>query len=391
MKRSAKILIGIGAAATVLAIIGSVYGKIVSSSKSSDIEHRSYASYELSAETVAAAAEIDFANSDSGYVSGAVSGASNRSFDIALEDDFGVSIVGEGEPIDVSDTDIPNEMLIYRCWLSIDTLDFQSSVQSFKSMVSFYGGFVENENMSDGAYFGGYYYLDEEEKTYTYSATVRIPSENYNSFVSESGSLGDIRSQNAYVENVSQRYGTLASELEIYEAEYDRYLEQLANTEDDYLAMDIQNELTDLAITIADIKTSMSLIESDVQYSYITIDIREVEELVEEEEVVEEEEEDTFLTRLKATFNDSWSHFSQFLENILFGLIYSFWYIIIIAVVAVVIVCIVKSSVKKRKKKAEKKAQAQNNEAKTIVDESVFGTEIENIPETKGADINQNK
>ncbi len=385
MKRSVKILIGIGAAATVLAIIGSVYGSIVSGTKSDERRSANAAKNDFVYETSAAAAE--YALSDEVYFENEAGQAMS---DLTAEE-LGVSILNDGEPIDVSDTDISNEMLIYRCWLSIDTLDFQNSVQSFKSMVSYYNGFIENENMSDGAYFGGYYYLDEEEKTYTYSATVRIPSNYYNDFVSETGSLGDIRSQNAYVENVSQRYGTLASELEIYEAEYDRYLEQLANTEDDYIAMEIQNELTDLAITIADIKTSMSVIESDVEYSYITIDIREVEVLEEEEEVIEEEEEDTFLTRLKAAFNDSWGHFSNFLENILFGLVYSFWYIIIIAVIAVVVVLIVKSSVKKRKKKAANLKTAEKAENKAVAENTVFGKEIEEVSASDCKNENQNK
>lgn len=383
MKRSVKILIGIGAAATVLAIIGSVYGSIAAGTKSDEVRSINAARNDFAYETSAAAA--DYALSDEVYFENEAGQAMS---DFTAEE-LGVSILNDGEPIDVSDRDISNEMLIYRCWLSIDTLDFQGSVQSFKSMVSYYSGFIENENMSDGAYFGGYYYLDEEEKTYTYSATVRIPSDHYNDFVSETGSLGDIRSQNAYVENVSQRYGTLVSELEIYEAEYDRYLEQLANTEDDYIAMEIQNELTDLAITIADIKTSMSVIESDVEYSYITIDIREVEVLEEEEDVVEEE--DTFLPRLKATFNDSWGHFSKFLENILFGLIYSFWYILIIAVIAVVVVCIIKSSIKRRKKKSASRKTAEKAENKAVGEDTVFGKEIEEVSVSDNTSENQNK
>jgi len=102
----------------------------------------------------------------------------------------------------VQDSIIDKEMLIYRCEASIDTLDYNASVSSFKSMLQDLCGFVEQENYSDGA--GHYdYVVDEFQKQRCYTAIVRIPSAEYDALIN---SLGDMRSKESSVENVSQEY-----------------------------------------------------------------------------------------------------------------------------------------------------------------------------------------
>lgn len=260
--------------------------------------------------------------------------------------------------------DLDKQMLVYRCSIALDTIDFQQTLTTLKTKIEEYHGFVERENQTDGNNTSGKYALDEDEKDYYYTATIRIPSEYYESFVSATEGIGILRSKNSSVDNVATRYGVLSNELEIYEAEYDRYLKQYEETEDESIALQIQSELRSLALTISDIKTEMSMLESDVAYSYVTITIHKVtqKELDEEaERIQDEEKEESFGTRLKDTAKESWKNFLAFLEGILLFVVESWWVLMILALIALVIYLPIRRASKKSKKiRKEQEEMARN-------------------------------
>lgn len=228
---------------------------------------------------------------------------------------------------------IKKEMLVYRGQIYIDTLDFDTSVSDFKKLLSEKNGFVEDEAFSDNCSSGGYYAVDDEKKHNVYTATVRVPSSEYDAMMNQTTTLGDVRSRYSNASNVTQQYGTYQSQLEIYEAEYARYLTLLENATSDEYALKIENELFDIQIQIANLKSGISNIENDVSYSYIDITINEVSEYVEEPIPT-----DTFWGRLLNTCKKSWNGFLGLLEDLLFFIIMNIFYIIIILVVVVLIV-----------------------------------------------------
>ncbi|MBR5976109.1 MAG: DUF4349 domain-containing protein [Clostridiales bacterium] len=263
---------------------------------------------------------------------------------------------GSSQSPDVK-ADAAKEMLVFRCNIAIDTLDFEQSLTALKTKIEEYHGFVERENQSDGNNTNGRYVLEEKDKDYYYTATIRIPSAYYESFVSAASGIGTLRSKNSSVDNVATRYGTLQNELEIYEAEYDRYLKQYEETEDESIALQIQYELRELAITISDIKTEMSMLESDVAYSYITITIHKVSE--KEIKKVEEEvkEEDSFGTKLSKTANESWEGFLGFLQGIVLFFVANWWILLILILIFGAIFFSIRRAIKNAKKKAEARRQ----------------------------------
>lgn len=272
--------------------------------------------------------------------------------------DMDYSMEGDGGSVDLSNSgtkaDVAKEMLVYRCNITIDTLDFEGAVSTLKQKVKEYRGLIEYESQSDGAGYSGQYVVDEEDKDYTYSATIRIPSEYYDSFTTSAEGLGILRNKNSSVDNVTTIYGTLKSELEIYEADYARYLEKYEETEDDAIALSIEKELRSLALTIADIKTQMSTIEGDVAYSYITISIHKV---CEEEIVVEptpEPKDDSFSARFKKTAKESWGSFLGFVQGLILFLVRSWWVLLIIGIIVFVIVFSIKRANKKRRIRNER-------------------------------------
>lgn len=262
---------------------------------------------------------------------------------------------GSGDEDGLTADRIKKEMLVYSCDMSVDVLDFDTAVSKFKESLDSYGGFVENENYNDGG-SGSRWYSEDDEKWQTYSATVRVPSTDYDAFCAAAAELGDLRSKNASVQNVSSEYYDLSTTLEIYEAKEQRYIALLADITDDEYAISVEKELTELQIEIAKIKTRMNDISTDVAYSFVNISINEVKQYT-----PEPVQKDTFGQRLKNTISSTASNFVKFLEVLLFIIIALLPYIILIGIIIFVIILIRKSI--KKKKAAKNISPAPENTA----------------------------
>lgn len=277
--------------------------------------------------------------------------------------------------------DLKSEMLVYRCSIWMDTMEFEKTVAALKRKISEFHGFVENEQQSDGTSETSRYRLDEKEKNYSYFATIRIPSAYYESFVSATEGLGILRSKNSSVDNVATQYGTLKNQLQIAQTEYDRYLQQYENTQDEKVALKIQSELYNLAVTISDLKTRMSMMENDVAYSYVTIRIHKVTEKElepKEEEKKEEPEEDTFATRMSKTADESWKQLLGFLESVLVFLIMNWWIIVLVAILLIIVIFLIRFLTRRAariraKKRAEEQAQIEERRKQREAEEDHFG------------------
>lgn len=241
--------------------------------------------------------------------------------------------------------EIQKEMLVYTCSMSIDVLEFDSAIDSIKQYVNTYGGFIDNENYNDGG-SSSRWYDESAEKWQKYSATVRVPSKNYDVFCNDTSKLGSLRSKTASVDNLSREYYDLSTTLDIYEAKKERYIALLATISEDEYAIAVENELTDIQIEIAKIKSRMNDIRTDVAYSYVYLTVNEVKEYQ-----AEPVKTDTFMQRLGNTLSESGSDFLSFLEDLLFFLIYTGPYIIIIAIIVILIIS------GKKKAKAKKAAR----------------------------------
>ncbi|MFR2045653.1 MAG: DUF4349 domain-containing protein [Oscillospiraceae bacterium] len=276
--------------------------------------------------------------SDESYASEDYDSADVPSYDAAASD-------STAEPNAVS-----KEMLVYSCTMSVDTLNFETSLSGFRNALDTYGGFVEQENFSDGG-SEGRWYSSSEEKWKSYTATVRIPSKDYDNFCNAAGGLGDLRSKNASVTNMSQEYSDLSTTLAIYEAKEARYLALLADITEDEYAIAVEKELTDIQIQIANLKTRMNTIETDVAYSYVYFTLNEVKEYK-----AEPVKTDTFAERLSSTLSSAGEGFLSFLEWLLFVIIYLAPYLVFLGIVAAVVIFIAKSVKKHKIAKAEKNA-----------------------------------
>lgn len=223
------------------------------------------------------------------------------------------------------DIQVSPEKLVYTSYIDMDVLDFDGFVSSLDEKVKQYGGFVESERISDST--AGTLYLDLETPVWhTLTATLRIPSESYEVFCNEIADLGYLHSKDSQVDNLSQEYKDLTTDLKIYEAKEARYLERLSKAKDDSTAVSIENSLTDLQIEISRIKTRMNEIQTDATYSYVRLTANEIKKRGVDNSVYRP----SFKERFTDILSNSMQTFLKFLEFMLYVLIYFLPYLILL-------------------------------------------------------------
>ena len=269
---------------------------------------------------------------------------------------------------------IDTQMLIYSCDMSIDVLEFDQAVDRIHQLISKYKGFIESEKYSDGGNTSKWQYSDVE-KWKNLTTVIRIPSSQYDNFCGEAEAIGDMRRKNASVQNLTTEYSDLKTTLSIYEAKEKRYLDILSELKSEQDAIQVENELTQIEIEIAKIKTRMNNIENDVAYSYIYLTLNEVREYKEQPVI---ERTDTFGQRLKNTVSRTCDNFLYFLENLLFVIIRLLPYLLLIALIVFVIAKLVKFLAKLSEKRRQKKYQQRAQQAPAVPQPPQFPQE--NMP-----------
>ena len=249
---------------------------------------------------------------------------------------------------------INTQMLVYSCDMSIDVLEFDKAVDKIHELINNHQGFIENERYSDGGDTSQWLYSDDQ-KWKNFNAVIRVPSAQYDDFCKSVEAVGDMRKKDASVQNLTTEYSDLKTTLGIYEAKEDRYLEMLKEIKDQNKAISVEEELTNIQIEIARIKTRMNNIENDVAYSYVNLNVNEVREYTDKPVV---KKTDTFGQRLGNTLSSTWSTFLSFLEGLLFVIIRVLPYLLLLGIFTFITVKIIKlivrASEKAKKKRYEK-------------------------------------
>lgn len=277
-----------------------------------------------------------------------------------------------------------NKKIIYTSNVVLETKTYDETYNRLIQLINDNGGYIEYENYANEKRS----YLADNEGSgvvviATNNLTIRIPSKNYSNFMQEGLTLGNVLHRNQTIEDKTSEYNTNKSYVDILndEAEYlakqlDVLEEELktAQANDKHYDEIIEN-MKDIASRKAQVekelvpyKSVMDDIDEKVDFSTINMELREVDKFTVIEP--EEEEEESFISQLKTTWNDSMENLGNmfkgtliFLINILPGVIY-------LAIFGLIVFGIVKL-IKKIFKNKKAKAYNRNANATTNVNANV--------------------
>lgn len=309
-------------------------------------------SYELSAEVPLASAD---SAKDEGiaYDTSASYNEEVNANEVVAEDDTATTVENQTQNLDTMT--LLEEKLVYYCDLDIETLDYAGTMSTIKNTIKKYNGVIQSENESDDSY---HWYYEDYRKTggtlHNY-LQVRIPSEKYDSFLSELDGIGKIISKSTSVDNISQQYYDTTTQIEALQIQEKNLLAMLEKCETIEDMITVQDRLSEVQYELNSLQTTRRYMDVDVAYSYVNINVSEVLEYHYESEPVKT---NTFIDRLQNTLKSTGTGFLSFMEGLLFIVIRLMPYLLIAAVICLIFRKKIKQKLDDRKAdKAARRAQ----------------------------------
>ncbi len=253
--------------------------------------------------------------------------------------------------VNSSNTDVTaGRKIIYSSNFNLETKEFDKSIASLDALCLEFGAWYETSNS----------YGTAENGNRNAYFTVRVPAENYRAFVSRQGTIGVVISSSENNRDVTEQYTDVEARLASATLREERVLKILENADrlDDVLTL--ERELASIRYEIESLTGSLRKYDSQVNYSSVTISIREVTTITPTPPKTL-----TFAERLSKAFNSGIDNFKQGVENLIVNASYNLISLIFWLVVIAVLIIFLIIKIKKLKKKYAKKEAPVPTEAKT--------------------------
>ena len=242
--------------------------------------------------------------------------------------------------------------MIYRANLELETTEYEKAREDIAALTNQLGGYMQDQNSSN--YSAGYR---------SSSYTIRVPAEQFETFLHQIGGLCNVRWQSQSAEDVSEAYYDMESRLETAKIKLDRLQELLARAENMEDIITIESAISDVEYQIESLSGELRHYDALIGYSTIYVTLNEVYKVTEQETAPL-----TFGQRIARAFNDGLRDFEYALEDFAEWLAYSWLGILVFIAVVVVIVKLFRRVVLKiprRKKEKKGSAPEQNSTPQT--------------------------
>ena len=236
-------------------------------------------------------------------------------------------------------------LLIRTVSMSTETKTIDKVKADVESQIRELGGYIENSSMSGTG-------KNRDLRTIYY--TIRIPADKLDSLITTVGNSCTVLSSSENTSDVTLEYVDTKARVESLRVEYDQLIKLLADAKDLDNILILQNRLTEVRYQIESCESRIRVLENQVQYATLNLQITEVLE----ETQIEEPHVVTYGERVGEQFKDMWEGTVKFFQNFLLGLIAAIPFLVFMGIVAVIIIVIV-FAVRKKKMKREAAALAE--------------------------------
>lgn len=262
-------------------------------------------------------------------------------------------------------TDPNAQKLIYSGNITIQTLEYDDSLKKLKDKIKEDNGFIETQYESNSNY-DWYYENDDGNDLRNIDISARIPSDKFNDFMESLSDLGQVMNKSTSTDNITRTYNDNNATIAALEKEEQRLLDMMdkATTVDEMIS--VEKRLTSVETELNQAKSSKSSMDSDIEYSTITISLQEVNKYSEVTKPVKYGE------KLVKALKNSWSNLLVFFQELLIIILY----ILPFALVILVIIFIIKA-IRKMKGKDTKLFHKKAKKSPNISGENIENTDSE--------------
>ena len=273
-----------------------------------------------------------------------------------VDSDYGygnVELPEKNESADNGNTQELAQKIIRTVTMDAQTKEFDKAVTAIRAALKTAGGFEETFRTTNRSYGSTDYYAR------TAYMVLRIPAEKLDAFLNEVGGMVHVTSQNANVQNVTSEYYDIEARLNVLESERAVYEKMLANAKTTAEMLSIQDRLYNVISEIEAFKTRLRVLDSQVSYSTVTMNLSEV---VEYSKI--NEPSPYFSDRVYDAFVTSWEKFAENAQDFAVWFIRAFPTLLILAMPGIIVWIIIGSVKAKRRRKKRKQEKAAKLAAK---------------------------
>lgn len=241
-------------------------------------------------------------------------------------------------PLDTIYSGVPeNAKIIYTADMNLETKEFDQASQTLTAVVTELGGYFESRSLSQG---GRYRSID---------CVVRIPAENFLTFLDRAGEAAHVTYRHEYSDDVSEVYYDQEARLTTQRTKLARLQELLSQAEDMADIITIESAISETELQIEYLTGSLRKYDSLINYSTVNLSLYEVYRLSTDEEVPL-----TFGQRFASAFLVGFQNGLAALDDLVISIARNWLTLLIWAAVIVAVIVLVRRH--NRKKKAAKLA-----------------------------------
>ena len=217
---------------------------------------------------------------------------------------------------------VAGDKIIYTAYLSLETKDYDTARADLEQALTDAGGWMESSSESSTS-----------GDARTLSLTLRVPEENYQSFLTAAGETGSLVNRSEYADDVTASYTDVQGRITNLEGQRDRLRELQASAETLSDLLDIEAQLSDVQYQLESWQSQLDWYNDQIASCTVTVTLREVETYTPTGA--------DFASRLAAAFAQGWDNFVRGLAAVVM-VVAGLWPVVVLAVViadAVVLVC----------------------------------------------------
>ena len=262
----------------------------------------------------------------------------------APEEDYGGFAVAGGTQLETGSGAAPEgspEKLIYSASATVETNEFDRTIEKLSALVEQYGGFVESSSINGSNYYTqSRGYSSERYASYV----IRVPSGKFSALMGSLSTLGNVPYSHTYTENITAQYYDTDARLTAYQTQEARLLEMMeaAETVEDLIA--IEEKLTELRYQIESLQSTLKNWDRQVAYSTLDLEVQEVIEYTPESRM-------SYGQELALALTNGLRRTGEFFKDLLLAIVGALPVLVILAVVLAILIPVWKKHRKARRAK----------------------------------------
>ena len=207
--------------------------------------------------------------------------------------------------------------LIYTANLTIESKDFDAARTALTDAVSAAGGYLESSNES--SYTGS---------SRTLSLTIRVPQDNYASFLEAAAQAGNLVDKSEQVQDVTTQYMDIEARLDSLKEQRARLQELKASADNLSDLLQIESSLSDVQYQLESYQSQLDWYSRQVECCTVYLSLEEVQTYTTVEE--------GFGSRIQNALREGWSGFVETVQSVAVFLVGHWPFIVVGAVCGVI-------------------------------------------------------